>query len=104
VLKPGGRFVFSTSVSERGLGPLFRQAVRSALPTEALFDALFQQGYSRWLERQAKRGRFHFLTLPEIGAHLRAAGFADWDSQAISRGQVHVICARREAAASRRAA
>jgi SAM-dependent methyltransferase len=78
VLGPGGRFVFSVHVQ--------------------------MQRYHRWLRREARRGRFHFFTLPEIVARLRQAGFAEWKSRLSYAGQVYVICALAEAAASRRAA
>jgi ubiquinone/menaquinone biosynthesis C-methylase UbiE len=104
VLGPGGRFVFSVHVPDPRVWPVFRQELGAAAPAKALLDALQMQRYHRWLRREARRGRFHFFTLPEIVARLRQAGFAEWKSRLSYAGQVYVICALAEAAASRRAA
>ena len=104
LLKPGGRLVLSVDAPGRGVGPQFLQAVESAPPAQALFDALFLERYSQWLRRQGKRGRFHFPTESEIAARLGAAGFAEWESQPSSDGGGYIIRAYKPAAASRKAA
>ncbi len=104
VLKPGGRFVFAVQAPELGIEPLFGQTAQTSPPVQALFDALFQQRYARWLRREAKRGRFHFLSLAQLAARLRAAGFAEWTSQPFHDGTGHIVCARKQATVSRKAA
>ena len=104
VLRPGGKFVFSVYGPRPRLWSHFQQALSASAPVKALFDALQMQRYNGWLRREARRGRFHFFSLPEIVERLRDAGFAEWKSRLSYAGQAFVICALAEAAASRRAA
>jgi len=79
VLKPGGRFVFSVNVPE----PSWARVAWRSLPN------LFHTGhtlrflkrswrmlrYGRWLKREARVGRFHYLPAAEVSRRLTGAGF-----------------------------
>jgi SAM-dependent methyltransferase len=79
VLRPGGRFVFSVNVPEpawgrvawRSLPGLFRRGKVG----RRLSDAWRMYRYGRWLTRESRRGRFHYLPVETIAAKLTAAGF-----------------------------
>ena len=79
VLRPGGRFVFSVNVPEpswaavawRGVADL----LRSPHPLRQLKNGWRMLRYGRWLKREARAGRFHYLPAPEVTARLTAAGF-----------------------------
>jgi SAM-dependent methyltransferase len=79
VIRPGGRFVFSVNVPEpswarvawRSLpGMLGRGHVRRTLKRN--WRMLW---YGRWLKREARAGRFHYLPADEVTRRLTAAGF-----------------------------
>jgi ubiquinone/menaquinone biosynthesis C-methylase UbiE len=102
VLVPGGSVVFSVNVPRarffcilwRSLGLVFR--LRS--PGKAFVNALKMQGYGRWLNREAKRGRFHYLPAEEIEQRLRQAGFEDISYRLSYAGQAYLFSARKAAA------
>jgi SAM-dependent methyltransferase len=79
VLRPEGEFVFSVNVPAPAWG---RVALRS-LPGlfrrgkigRRLTDAWRLYRYGRWLSREARRGRFHYLPLETVLAKLQASGF-----------------------------
>lgn len=79
ILSRSGRFVFSVNVPEpawgkvawRGLPGVFR----SRQPGRFLKNALRMWRYGSWLSREARRGRFHYLSSSTITAFLTRAGF-----------------------------
>jgi SAM-dependent methyltransferase len=79
VLKPGGRFVFSVNVPE----PAWRKVAWKSLsgakaaekPLKYLKKAWRMLRYGAWLKKEARTGRFHYLTADVITAKLTAVGF-----------------------------
>jgi hypothetical protein len=51
--------------------------------------------YGRWLKREARRGRFHYLPALEVTARLREAGFGRIDCRLSYAGQAFVFRARK---------
>jgi hypothetical protein len=81
VLRPGGRFVFSVNVPDPSWGrvALFSlgTALRSARPLRHLKRSWRMMRYGRWLKREARAGRFHYLPAEVVTAKLAAAGFSN---------------------------
>jgi SAM-dependent methyltransferase len=79
VLKPGGRFVFSVNVPNPSWGKVARfsllAAFRSERPLRYLKRSWRMLWYGRWLKREARAGRFHYLPADEVTRKLTAAGF-----------------------------
>jgi SAM-dependent methyltransferase len=79
VLKPGGRFVFSVNVPE----PAWRKVAWKSLsgakaakkPLKYLKKAWRMLRYGAWLKKEARTGRFHYLTADVITGKLSAVGF-----------------------------
>jgi ubiquinone/menaquinone biosynthesis C-methylase UbiE len=103
VLKPGGRLVFSVNVPAprfwRILWRSLRLAFRLSKPLKVLVNGIRMQRYGRWLNREAKRGRFHFFALPEIEARLRQAGFGTARARLTYAEQAYLITAHKSAEA-----
>ncbi len=82
VLKPGGRLVFSVNVPKVRFWPIFwkslRLAFRLSKPLKTLVNSLRMLAYGRWLQREAKRGRFHYFPIGEIEQRLRRVGFREF--------------------------
>jgi SAM-dependent methyltransferase len=80
VLRPGGRFVFSVNVPEPSWNRVARYslaaAARSDRPLRYLKKSWRMLRYGRWLKREARTGRFHYLPAAQVAAKLAAAGFA----------------------------
>lgn len=80
VLRPGGRFVFSVNVPNPSWGRVARSSLFAALFTERPLRHLKRSWrmlrYGRWLTREARAGRFHYLPAGAVTAKLTAAGFA----------------------------
>lgn len=97
VLQPGGRLVFSINVPEpkfwRIMWKSFRRGGRFTLRNvgRVLVNAIRMQRYGAWLKREARKGRFHYLPLPELVAHLEQAGFRDSEATLSYAGQAFVI-------------
>ncbi len=81
VLKPGARFVFSVNVPEPSWGRVGLNALRSFFSAQRKMRFLGKLygmwSYGGWLKREARKGRFHYLTAETITAKLSAAGFAE---------------------------
>jgi SAM-dependent methyltransferase len=79
VLRPGGRFVFSVNVPDPSWARVGRfslaAALRSERPLRYLKRAWRMLGYGRWLKREARAGRFHYLPAGAVRDKLAAAGF-----------------------------
>jgi ubiquinone/menaquinone biosynthesis C-methylase UbiE len=82
VLRPGGRVVISVNVPEPRFWSILwkslRLGFRVSKPGRALLNGLKMQSYGRWLNREAKRGRFHFLPIAEIERRVTALGFGQF--------------------------
>lgn len=95
VLKPGGRLVFSVNVPKVRFWPIFwkslRLAFRISKPAKTLVNSLRMMAYGRWLQREAKRGRFHYLPIGEIEQRLHHVGFQDFRFCHSYAGQAYVI-------------
>jgi SAM-dependent methyltransferase len=95
VLRPGGRFVFSVNVPEPRFWKIMIESLRSGLfaphARRVFFNALRMQRYGRWLKREARRGRFHFLPFAEIESRLAAAGFTRIEHTLTYARQAYVI-------------
>jgi SAM-dependent methyltransferase len=79
VLRPGGRFVFSVNVPDPSWGRVARFSLRAALrsprPLRHLKRSWRMLWYGRWLKREARAGRFHYLPAGAVTGKLVAAGF-----------------------------
>jgi SAM-dependent methyltransferase len=79
VIRPGGRFVFSVNVPEPSWGKVARHslgaALRSDRPLRFLKRSWRMMRYGRWLKREARTGRFHYLPAETVTAKLTGAGF-----------------------------
>jgi SAM-dependent methyltransferase len=103
VLKPGGKLVFSVNVPYPafwyvGLKSMGR-GFRAARPFQFLLNGLRMLQYGRWLKREARRGRFHYLPLPDILRRLERCGFEQMRCRLSYAGQAYVIAAHRRVAA-----
>jgi ubiquinone/menaquinone biosynthesis C-methylase UbiE len=103
VLRPARTFVFSVNVPEPGWGTV---ALHSALgvfradrPLRYLGRSLRMMRYGRWLKREARTGRFHFLPDHVIRRKLLSAGFTEVDHCLTYAGQAYVFRCRRPQAA-----
>lgn len=80
VIRPGGRFVFSVNVPNPSWGRVGRfsllAALRSEHPLRYLKRAARMLWYGRWLKREARTGRFHYLPAEAVTAKLARCGFA----------------------------
>jgi len=80
VIRPGGRFVFSVNVPNPSWGRVARSsffaAVQSERPLRYLKRSWRMIWYGRWLKREARTGRFHYLPAEVVTRKLTAAGFS----------------------------
>jgi SAM-dependent methyltransferase len=108
VLRPGGRFVFSVNVPEPAWSRVALTAVHgffcSRRPLRYLRNALRMLRYGRWLKREARRGRFHYLPLETVLAKLRAAGFGTVEHRTSFVGQAYLFRCVKPAAGAAQAA
>jgi SAM-dependent methyltransferase len=101
LLKPGGTFVFSVNVPEpawgrvawRSLGGVFGRRK----PLRYLKKAVRLWSYGKWLTREARSGRFHYLPWEQIEAKLSAAGFAELEHRLCYADTAYLIRCRRPA-------
>jgi SAM-dependent methyltransferase len=95
VLRPGGRFVFSVNVPEPSWAAVAWQslggAVRSDRPLRHLKRCWRMLRYGRWLKRQARVGRFHYLPAADVTRRLAAAGFGPVSHRLSYAGQAYVF-------------
>jgi ubiquinone/menaquinone biosynthesis C-methylase UbiE len=79
VIRPGGRFVFSVNVPDPSWGRVARNSLGGLFLTErplrALKRAWRMMRYGKWLKREARTGRFHYLPASEVARKLADAGF-----------------------------
>lgn len=97
ILKPGGRLVFSVNVPNVRFWPIFWKSLRLgrriSKPAKTLLNSLKMMAYGRWLQREARRGRFHYFPIQEIENRLRQAGFDTFRYCHSYAGQAYVIAA-----------
>lgn len=79
VLRPGGRFVFSVNVPNPSWGKVARFSLPAALwsrrPLRYLKRSWRMLVYGRWLKREARAGRFHYLPAAAVTDKLARCGF-----------------------------
>jgi ubiquinone/menaquinone biosynthesis C-methylase UbiE len=101
VLKPGGRLVFSVNVPNVRFWPIFwkslRLAFRISKPVKTLINVLKMQSYGHWLQREARRGRFHYFPIGEIEQRLRRVGFQGFRFCHSYAGQAYVVAVSKAA-------
>jgi SAM-dependent methyltransferase len=80
VIRPGGRFVFSVNVPNPSWAKVawqsFPRLIRCQHPFQTLKRSWRMLKYGRWLKREARAGRFHYLPAFEVVRRLTAVGFA----------------------------
>lgn len=95
VVRPGGRFVFSVNVPEPSWGRVARGSLwslfRSERPLRALKRAWRMMRYGRWLGREARAGRFHYLPADDVTRRLTATGFAGVAHRLGYRDQAYIF-------------
>jgi ubiquinone/menaquinone biosynthesis C-methylase UbiE len=95
VIRPGGRFVFSVNVPEPSWGKVAWHSLPGLLagrrPLTSLKRAYRMLRYGRWLKREARVGRFHYLPAEDVTRRLTAAGFADITHRLSYRDQAFVF-------------
>ena len=104
ILKPGGRIVFSVNVPNVRFWPIFwkslRLAFRISKPAKTLVNSLRMLSYGHWLQREARRGRFHYLPIGEIEHRLGQVGFGDFCFCHSYAGQAYVVAVSKAALAA----
>jgi ubiquinone/menaquinone biosynthesis C-methylase UbiE len=99
VLRPGGRFVFSVNVPNPAWGKVAWKSLagtRAAQrPLKFLKRAWRMLRYGAWLKKEARTGRFHYLTADVITAKLQAAGFVGVEYRLSYVGQAYVFRCRK---------
>jgi len=99
VLRPGGRFVFSVNVPEPSWARVawgsLSAVLRSGRPLRHLKNSWRMLRYGRWLKREARGGRFHYLPAGEVTARLEAAGWVGVRHRLSYRRQAYVFRAVR---------
>lgn len=95
VLRSGGSFVFSSNVPQPNFGIIALKSWRQILLTwkAPLFIgvSLIMLFQSRWLQRSAAVGRFHYLPAEEIIHYLESTGFNSVTYQLTYAGQAWVF-------------
>jgi SAM-dependent methyltransferase len=99
VLRPGGRFVLSVNVPHPKWGRVAWTALRGVFgaprPLNYLKKAWRLWRYGGWLQRESRRGRFHYLPLQTVVAKLRATGFRVIDYKLSFARQAYVLLCRK---------
>jgi ubiquinone/menaquinone biosynthesis C-methylase UbiE len=99
VLRPGGWFVFSVNVPEPAWGRVALRSLtgifRARRLSRYLKNAVRMWRYGKWLTREARRGRFHYLPLEAILNRLRAVGWIGIEHRFTYVGQAYLIRCRK---------
>jgi SAM-dependent methyltransferase len=99
VLTPGGRFVFSVNVPNPAWGKVawksLAAARKSDKPLKYLKKSWRMLRYGAWLKKEARKGRFHYLTADVITAKLSAAGFCQIEHRLSYVGQAYIFRCRK---------
>jgi len=103
VLRPGGKLLVSVNVPEPNWGKVTRHSLhwgmRISKPWRQLMNVIRMWWVGRWLSREARRGRFHYLPAEEIRQRLTRLGFTDFQVQLSYADQAYLFSARRPAVA-----
>jgi ubiquinone/menaquinone biosynthesis C-methylase UbiE len=103
VLRPGGRFVFSVNVPRASWTVIALAALPGLLISPHQLRFLKNCGrmwrYGRWLLREARRGRFHYLPARVVAAKLSQAGFTAIEHRRSFAWQAFVFRCRKPDAA-----
>lgn len=95
LLKPQGTFVFSVNVPEPAWGRVAWQSLggvfRHPRPLRYLKKAWRLWSYGKWLTRESRRGRFHYLPWEQIERKLHDAGFTDLDHRVCYAGTAYLV-------------
>lgn len=95
ILKPGGRFVFSVNVPNPAWGKVAWKSLSAARKAEKPLRYLKKSWrmlrYGAWLKKEARKGRFHYLTADAITAKLTAAGFTGIEHRLSYARQAYVF-------------
>ncbi|HEV3078910.1 MAG TPA: methyltransferase domain-containing protein [Gemmataceae bacterium] len=95
VLRVGGRFVFSVNVPEPGWRRVALQSLhgifRARHPGRYFKNSMRMMRYGKWLTREARRGRFHYLPIETIVEKLRTAGFSNISHRLTYAGQAYLV-------------
>jgi SAM-dependent methyltransferase len=95
VLKSGGKLVFSVNVPRVRFWPIFwkslRLAFRISKPLKAFVSTMRMLGYGSWLQREARRGRFHYLAIEDIQKRLTGLGFGQFQHRLSFADQAYVV-------------
>ncbi len=99
VIRPGGRFVFSVNVPNPSWFRVAWQSIPGLFGTGHTLQHLKRSWrmlrYGRWLKREARVGRFHYLAAPDITRRLVAAGFVSITHRLSYCNQAYVFRARK---------
>lgn len=99
LLRPGGTFVFSVNVPNPAWGKVAWNALsgtfRAGRPLRYLKQAWRIYSYGNWLKREAKRGRFHYLSAETLEEMLARAGFVDIEAKTSFAGQAFLLRCRK---------
>ena len=79
VIRPGGRLVFSVNVPDPSWTKVALRSFPGLLRCGHILQSLKRSQrmlrYGRWLKKQAKTGRFHYLPAQEVERRLSHSGF-----------------------------
>jgi SAM-dependent methyltransferase len=99
VLRPGGRFIFSVNVPRPAWLKIALYGVpgffRARHPLRYFRNSMRMLRYGRWLKREARRGRFHYLPIDQVLDKLLRAGLADPHYRLSFARQAYVVRCRR---------
>ena len=103
VLRPGASLVFSVNVPNPGWGLVGLAALTGLFwaPKVKRFvqNSLRMWRYGKWLSKEARGGRFHFLPVDEVVRHLQAARFEQIEHRLSYVRQAYVLRCRKPLAA-----
>jgi len=99
LLKAGGRFIFSVNVPEPSWGKVAIGALGHVFRADRKLPYLKKLyrmwSYGGWLKREARKGRFHFLSADAITERLTQVGFQNVEHKVSFAKQAYVFrCVR----------
>lgn len=99
LLRRGGQFVFSVNVPEPNWTKIALLSLPSTLwavhSLRYLKNSWRLMRYGRWLKKEARRGRFHYLHADVIADKLAGTGFTDIGQRLSYAGQAYIFRCRR---------
>jgi SAM-dependent methyltransferase len=99
LLRPGGVFVFSVNVPDPSWGRVALASVTGVFQTRRPLRYLKRTWrmwrYSSWVRSEAKRGRFHYLSIPALVAKLTDAGLGAIEHRLSYANQAYLIRCQR---------